>query len=235
MLILALDTATLVSSVALASHDKLVAELSLQTKKTHSELLMPHIEQIISTAGVEKKEIKAIAVSIGPGSFTGLRIGLATAKALAYAFGIPIIGVPTLAAIANNCPVPGAVLSPLLDAQKGNVYQAIYTWNIDGLSEVEPPRVVALADALHVLGKFEKPAVVMGEGATMYREHILSSDCGVAIAEPHVAVPRAASVAMLAHRMMKQGISQDVMELEPFYIRRSEAEELWERRHGRCI
>lgn len=236
MLILALDTATLVSSVALALPDKLVAELSLQAKKTHSELLMPHIGQIISIAGVEKKEIRAIAVSIGPGSFTGLRIGLATAKALAYALDIPIIGVPTLAAIANNCPVPGAMLSPLLDAQKGNVYQAIYTWDGGGLSEVEPPRVISLANALKNLENYGKPAVVMGEGAAMYREDILSFGGSVGIAEPHVAVPRAASSAMLAHRMLEQGIlPQNVMNLEPLYIRRSEAEELWERRHGGCL
>jgi tRNA threonylcarbamoyladenosine biosynthesis protein TsaB len=235
LLILALDTATLVSSVALALPDKLVAELSVQTKKTHSELLMPHIEQILSTAGIVKTQINAIAVSIGPGSFTGLRIGLATAKALAYALNIPIIGTPTLAAIANNCPVPGVILSPLLDAQKGNVYQGIYSWDNDGLSEIEPPRAVSLTEALDSLGKFGKPAVVMGEGAAMYRERILSSGCGISIAEPHVAVPRAASVAMLAHKMVKSGVTQDVMELEPLYIRRSEAEVLWERRHGKSI
>lgn len=118
MLVLALDTATLVSSVALATEDTLLAEITLQTKKTHSELLMPHIQQLLAMANVDKKDIGAVAVSIGPGSFTGLRIGLATAKALAYALKIPIVGVPTLAALAYGCSLPGVLLAPLLDAQK---------------------------------------------------------------------------------------------------------------------
>ena len=124
MPILAIETATLVTSVALATVDTLLAEITLQTKKTHSELLMPHISKILYMAGDQKTELKAIAVSIGPGSFTGLRIGLATAKTLAYALKIPLVGVPSLAGMAYGCPVPGVILAPVLDAQKDNEYQA---------------------------------------------------------------------------------------------------------------
>ena len=103
MPILAIETATLVSSVALATADTLLAEITLQTKKTHSELLMPHIDKILAMAEVSKADLKAVAVSVGPGSFTGLRIGLATAKSLAYALKVPLIGVPTLAVLAYGC------------------------------------------------------------------------------------------------------------------------------------
>lgn len=233
-MILALDTATLVSSVALVHDETLVAELTIQTKKTHSEMLMPHIKQVMSLANVNKHDLSLIAVSIGPGSFTGLRIGLATAKALAYALSVPLIGVPTLEALAFNCPVPGALLSPMLDAQKGNVYQALYTWKGNALHEVMPTRVISFATALTELEAQTQPVVVMGEGAIMNRTKICSLT-NPATAQPHVVMPRAASVALLGQKKYQLGLSHDVMTLEPYYIRRSEAEELWEKRHGACL
>lgn len=235
MTVLALDTATLVSSVALATADTLVAELTLQTKKTHSELLMPHVAQILEMAGIKKSELKAVAVSIGPGSFTGLRIGLATAKALAYALNIPIIGVPTLAAIAFACPVPGVLLAPMLDAQKGNIYQALYSWQNGQLVEIETAKVISLFAALEELSAKEKPVVLLGEAAQMYSREILQTGGNLVLAEPHVIISRAGSLAILSHKMLSRGITHDVMTLEPLYIRRSEAEVLWEKRHGVCI
>lgn len=233
-MILALDTATLVSSVALVRDETLVAELTIQTKKTHSEMLMPHIEQVMALANAAKQDLSLIAVSIGPGSFTGLRIGLATAKALAYALNIPLIGIPTLEALAYNCPIPGALLSPMLDAQKGNVYQALYTWNGNKLNELMPARVISFKTALTELAAETKPVVIMGEGAVMNRSAMNDLPNPVP-AEPHVVMPRAASVALLGHKKFNNGYADDIMMLEPVYIRRSEAEELWEKRHGACL
>lgn len=116
-----------------------MAEWKLETTKAVPELLLPHIEMLLQAAQVEKQQLRVVAVSLGPGSFTGLRIGLATAKALAYALGIPLIGVPTLEALAYNCPAPGLLLSPFLDAQKGNVYQGRY--------RIENGRVIGSAAA----------------------------------------------------------------------------------------
>jgi tRNA threonylcarbamoyladenosine biosynthesis protein TsaB len=235
LLILALDTATLVSSVALATADRLVAELTLQTKKTHSELLMTHIAQIIEMSGTTKEDLTAIAVSIGPGSFTGLRIGLSTAKALAYALQIPVIGVPTLAALAYACPFPGAMLAPMMDAQKGNIYEALFSWQDGDLREIRPARIVALAPALAELAGMERPVVALGEGAVMYSEQIAKQAGSLVTAPPHIVMPRAGSVAMLGQKLLQDGVQHNVMSLEPLYIRRAEAEELWERRHGTCV
>ncbi|MEN6411971.1 MAG: tRNA (adenosine(37)-N6)-threonylcarbamoyltransferase complex dimerization subunit type 1 TsaB [Veillonellales bacterium] len=235
MPVLALDTATLVSSVALAAEDILLAEITLQTKKTHSEVLMPHIEQLLTMANVAKRDIMAVAVSIGPGSFTGLRIGLATAKALAYALQIPIVGVPTLAALAYGCPLPGTLLSPLLDAQKGNVYQAVFRWEQGNLQTVQPARVIRFSDVLREMGSKDQPVLLLGEGAVMNRQVILQAGGNLLLAPPHIIMPRAASVAMLGQKMLAAGEQQDVMALEPLYIRRSEAEVLWEKRHGVCL
>ena len=186
MPILAIETATLVSSVALATSDTLLAEITLQTKKTHSELLMPHIAKILDMAGVSRTDITAVAVSIGPGSFTGLRIGLATAKSLAYAMKIPLVGVPTLAALAYGCFVPGAILSPILDAQKGNVYQALFEWQNGNLKELMPATVIGIDEALDSLAQYSAPVILMGEAAVLHREKIKQRDNHLSLAAPHI-------------------------------------------------
>ena len=121
MSILAVDTASQVSSVAVLSTERVAAEIGMQGALTHSETLMPHIETALRMARVKKEELDGIAVSIGPGSFTGLRIGLAAAKMAAYALRIPLVGVPTLEALAYHCMCEGVRLVPMMDAQKGNV------------------------------------------------------------------------------------------------------------------
>ena len=137
MLVLAIDTATQVSSVAVASEGRLLSELTMQGKLTHSETLLPHIEQVLKMAAVDKSQLTGIVVSNGPGSFTGLRIGLAAAKAMSYVLGIPLVGVSTLQAMAYQLPVPGVRLMCLLDAQKGNAYVESYKWENNTLQVVE--------------------------------------------------------------------------------------------------
>ena len=231
MPILGLDTATQVCSVAVATEDKLLAEITVNTKKTHSERLMPYISQLLEMAGLKKDELTGIAVSIGPGSFTGLRIGLATAKAMSYALNLPIVGLSTLEAIAWGCPLPNAVVSPMLDAQKGNVYQGVYVWQEGQLNTRIRPRVVALATALKELSTTERLVTVLGEGADMYKKLEQKYD-NVLLPLAHISLPRAASVAIRGAQLLRQGIHHEVSSLEPLYIRRSEAEELWERRNG---
>lgn len=233
MPILALDTATLVSSVAIASTETVCAEITLQTKLTHSEVLMPHIKQILEMAKLEKADLEGIAVSIGPGSFTGLRIGLAAAKSMAYALDIPIVGVPTLAALAYHYPVPGIYVAPLLDAQKGNVYAGLYQWENGRLTEVHAPVVESLDIVLKRGGALDRPVVFVGEIALKHAERIKASGANILPAMPHTIMPRAANVALLGLSKLAEGERGDVMRLEPLYIRRSEAEELWERRNAK--
>lgn len=232
MRILALDTSTLVSSTAILEDKKLLAELTLQTKLTHSETLLPHMKQLLAMAEVEKNSLEAIAVSIGPGSFTGLRIGLATAKSMAYALSVPVVGVPTLAALAYQHPVGGVYTIPVLDAQKGNVYQAVYTFANGALQEVEAPSVKSFSAVLEKAKQMDKAVVFVGEAAVKKHAEIEAAGDPVSLAMPHTIMPRAACVALLGQSMLKAGCRADAMTLEPFYIRRSEAEELWESKHG---
>lgn len=232
MPILAIDTATMVSSVAVADKDRLLAELTVQTRLTHSETLLPHVEQALKLAGVEKAALEGVAVSLGPGSFTGLRIGLAAAKAIAYGLDIPIFGIPTTEALAWHYPVPGVAVVPFIDAQKGNVYSAVYQWQDDGFEEISPVQVYTMEEALELCGAQPVHVLAVGDMAVKRlagREDLPSN---VQVPPPHVVMPRAANVAMAGLKRLAAGQEDSVMNLEPVYIRRSEAEVLWEKRQA---
>ncbi|MBR4908620.1 MAG: tRNA (adenosine(37)-N6)-threonylcarbamoyltransferase complex dimerization subunit type 1 TsaB [Acidaminococcaceae bacterium] len=227
MLTLALDTATGVCTVGLVRDGHVLAEYDISVGLTHSEGLMPQVDQMFARTGIKKEEIDRIAVSIGPGSFTGLRIGLAAAEAMAYAWQCGICGVNTLEALAWNIPVEGIVLAPVLDAQKGNYYTAFYEWVGGELKERQP---VEMADAdmlLDQLRVFGKPVLLLGECKRLMQIPLPE---GISVVPEQVRLPKASSVA-LASEGMKALTGEGVFSLRPYYIRKSEAEELWEKRH----
>ncbi len=229
-MLLAIDTSSLVLSCALAEKDRLVAEWTVQKRLTHSEQLIPHIDGLMKEAGVKKEEIDGIAVSIGPGSFTGLRIGLATAKMAAYIWKVPLVGVDTLEALAWNMAGSQSFVLPLEDAQRGNVYAALYgafdTFWKEAAAEVAPIDEVIAAALRH-----GGPVAAVGESADKYKEKLL--DAGIRVAPPHSRCCRAGSVAMVGLARLENGERDDPLTLLPNYIRRSEAEVLWEQLHGK--
>ena len=232
MSILAIETATQVSSVAIATEDKVLAEINMQAKLTHSETLMPHIAEALKMSGEQKENLEAIAISIGPGSFTGLRIGLAAAKSMAYALDIPIVAVPTLKAMGYNLWNYDGLTIALLDAQKGNVYAEGYAWQDSEMVTEIKLEVMSFAELLEIAEGFEQPVTLMGD---VLREKFLKKytlPANVNLAPPRFRMPQAASVAALGYEMLKNNETANVMDLEPMYIRRSEAEVLWEKRHG---
>ena len=238
MPILALDTATMVSSVALADEKKIMAELTLQTKLTHSETLMPHVQQIMEMADVKREDLEAIAVSIGPGSFTGLRIGLAAAKTMAYAFNIPLIGVSTMEALAWHYPVPNVNIVPLIDAQKGNVYSAVYRWNNEkeAMEEIEEVAVYGFDEIIEKLGNSNETCILLGDMAVkkaLAKKAKGELPANVMVAPIHTIMPRAATVAVAGLKKLANNEIGSVMDMEPIYIRRSEAEDLWEKRQAK--
>ncbi len=228
MLTLAIDTATKVCTVALCRDEELLAEYSINVGMTHSEGLLPQLEQMLQRAGIAKNEIELIAVSMGPGSFTGLRIGLATAEAMAYSWQVYLHGVDTLKALAYNIPVEGVVLSPVLDAQKGNFYQALYTWQGGELVELAPVAVVSAQEALERMALQGMPALVLGEADRLTKRVKLPSFAK--LAPVALRMPKASSVALAALHDFDESQDKKIFGLEPYYIRRSEAEELWEKR-----
>lgn len=214
---------------------RLLAEINVQTGNTHSERLMPQIEKLFKVSGASPAELDALAVSIGPGSFTGLRIGMTTAKTLAYAWKIPIVGVPTLEALAFGCPAGSGWVSAMLDAQKGRVYQALYQWRKGVLAEMWPVRIVSAEQAFRELAQLEGPVTVVGESVRDYAGLAGSTGEKIVLAPEHALMPRAACVGLLGMAGWLAGLAVDPMELNPLYVRRPEAEELWERRCGAAV
>ena len=234
MSILSIDTSSQVSSVSVLSAECVAAEISMQGALTHSETLMPHIETALAMARVKKDELDGIAVSIGPGSFTGLRIGLASAKMMAYALHIPLIAVPTLEALAHHCVCEGVRLVPVMDAQKGNVYVQEFTWRADGdaltLHEESSLAILPLAEVIARLSKTEQPVLLLGDA--MQRKVDVELPVNVRLAPIHARMPRAACVGLSALTRLARGETDDPVTAVPLYLRRSEAEVLWEKRHG---
>ena len=231
MTILAMDTATMTSSVAVATEERVLAELTAETRFTHSETLVANIEEVLRLADVKREELSAVAVSLGPGSFTGLRIGLAAAKAIAYALSIPLVGVPTLEVLAAAFPSPGAIVAPLIDAQKGNGYFALYRFTETGLVCEKDVCVASPEEIADAIANEESPVTLAGDFARKLMQKGVELPKNASLAPITHIMPRAALVAARAVVRLKNGEGKSPMELEPIYVRRSEAEVLWEKRH----
>ena len=231
-MLLAIETSSLVSSVALLHRNVLRAEVTVQARLTHSEQLMPHIADMLRKAAVRKDGIDGVAVSVGPGSFTGLRIGLATAKGLSFAWGVPLVGVETPRSLAWNFVDSAKAVCPLIDAQKGDVYAALYTWWDGVLREERAVTVLPAADVIASCADGGRAVVFCGDGALKFASAITAAGPRCTLAPPHMVIPRAGALAMAAAGRFTAGDTDDCMTLTPVYKRRSEAEVLWEKRHG---
>jgi len=218
--IAAIETATRAASVAVCSEDKFT-EITQDSKLTHSETLLPQFKEVLKMANVTRDKIEAIAVSIGPGSFTGLRIGLAAAKALAYAWNIKIIGVPTLHSLAYHFPY-NKVMS-MIDAQKNRAYIQIF----DKLKPVTDIEISNIEESVKKASSFDE-IVICGDIC----HKIKTLPDNVKIAPVNMRMPRAVNAALCGKDLLASGKIDNLMNIEPMYIRRSEAEVLWEQRNN---
>jgi tRNA threonylcarbamoyladenosine biosynthesis protein TsaB len=221
MRILALETATLAGSAALLEGGRVIGLSLLDIALTHSERLMAMVDRLLRDCGWDIAQVEALALSIGPGSFTGLRVGVATVKGLALALGLPVAPVPTLDALAGNLPYADAPVCPLLDARKGEVYLSLYRWR-GGRMERQweylalPPRAAA--------ERLEPPVIVLGDGVAACLPFLPHLGAGLRVAPASHASPSAALVGLLGHAMLASGDTVAAESLEPLYLRPSEAE-----------
>ncbi|MGI6659150.1 MAG: tRNA (adenosine(37)-N6)-threonylcarbamoyltransferase complex dimerization subunit type 1 TsaB [Dethiobacteraceae bacterium] len=224
MKIMGIDTATLVCSVAVVSAEKTLAEYTQQVKKTHSERLLPLIDTLLRDIGLQPQDLSGIAVAGGPGSFTGLRIGMVTAKALGQALAIPLCSVSTLAALAAQHPLFPGVICPILDARREQVYNALFAAGTP-MTRLTADRALPVAELVAELKKQTKPVLFVGDAVPVYRpllsEVLAERACFM---PPESAICRAASVARLGLAQFRAGEGQSWRDLRPSYIRRSEAE-----------
>lgn len=227
---LGIETSSAVSSVAVSDGDRIIAELTVEAGFTHSEQLVPHIDALLRYGKVTKESIEGIAVAIGPGSFTGLRIGMGTAKAMAYAWQVPLVGVMTMDALSQNFVGTSGLVAVMIDAQKKNVYEGRYEWRNGMMQQVQAPTVKLRSEALEELASLHCPVWLCGDGVLKRREEIEQYPT-LFLAPPAMRIPRASSVLAAAKQRFAAKVYDDAMTLVPYYIRRSEAEVLWEAKH----
>lgn len=225
-MILAVETSSKVSSVAVATKDRLLAEITTESKLTHSKTLIPHIEKVLKLANIKKSDLTGIGVSVGPGSFTGLRIGLAASKSIAYALNIPIYGAPTLQTLAYHFPVPNLKTVAVMDAQKNMVYRESYEFKKMSLQIVDKLEIVSLDTVIEEILNCDKNIMLAGEKAEKIFDGLDKEN--VNLAPFYERMPRAALVARYAFLKKEP---DNLMDLEPLYVRKSEAEVLWEKHH----
>ena len=172
MKILSLDTSGLVASCAISENGKIVAEYTLNYKLTHSQTIMPMIDEIVKLSQTDISTIDYIACAAGPGSFTGLRIGAATAKGFAHGLNKPIIPVPTLEALAYNIFGTEKYICPIMDARRKQVYNGVYIFEDYELKEILPPQTRIIDEVLEFVSGLDKKAIFLGDGVFVYEEAI---------------------------------------------------------------
>jgi len=220
MRILAVETSTLAGGAALVDEDRVVGCQLLDIALTHSERLMAMVDRLLVDCGWSLGGLDGLAVAVGPGSFTGLRVGIAVVKGLALATDLPVAAVPTLDALAAAVPFAAGAVYPVLDARKGEVYLSMYRWESGGMLRVW--EYLALPPAL-AAARIEPPAVLLGDGATACLA-MVSPAADVWLAPPAQRMPSPALVAQLGHRALAAGQRVEADDLVPIYLRPSEAE-----------
>lgn len=229
MKILALDTGTSSQSVALLNEDRLIGEYTFHCETSHARHLLRTIQLLLNDFRLTIEDIDGLAVSIGPGSFTGLRIGISTVKGLALASKKPVVGIHTLDALAFNLTFARSLICPIIDAKKGEVYTAIYKMDEHG-GFIKLTEDMAI-DIKLLLERIHESTIFTGQGVKMYRTLITETMEELAtFATGQISTVRASSVAYLGLIRLRQGLTEDIVSLAPVYVRPSEAEIKWRER-----
>lgn len=237
MKILGIDSSGLVASVAVTEDGVLLGEYTTNYKKTHSQTLLPMLDELKKMIELDLNTLDAIAVSAGPGSFTGLRIGAATAKGLGLALEKPLVEVPTLEGLAYNLAGTDALICPIMDARRNQVYTGIYCFEavkesgaVCGeqtmeLKTVKEQCAVDIHELLEEISGLGKAVIFLGDGVPVYRE-VIRKECGVgfSFAPAHMNAQRAGSVAALGGIYYQQGKGIPAAAHQPEYLRKSQAE-----------
>lgn len=224
-MILAIDSSSMVASVAIVGKDTIISEYTVNMKKTHSQTLLPMIDEIVKMTGIEKKEIKAIAVTKGPGSFTGLRIGAATAKGLALALDIGVIPVSTIESMAysyNHC---NKLICPIMDARRNQVYTGIYECVGDEISIIMPDCAISIEELMNKLEEIGKEVIFVGDGIPVFKD-IIDEKLRTPhyFGKQHMNRQKAGAVGALAWGKYEAGQVMNGDDFSPEYMRMSQAE-----------
>lgn len=225
MKILAIDSSGLVASAALIEDDNMVAEYTINYKKTHSQTLLPMIDEIVKMTDTDLESIDAIAVAGGPGSFTGLRIGSATAKGLGLALGKPLIHIPTVDGLAFNLFGTDKIICPIMDAKRNQVYTGLYEFENMQFHVMEEQMAVSIDEIINKINTIGRSVIFVGDGICVYEEQIQNLiKVDYFFAPAHLNKQRAAAIGTLAKRYFEEGKIENATEHKPEYLRLSQAE-----------
>ena len=222
MRILAVDTATKSCSVAVTENETVLGEITKVSEQTHSKHLLEMVHAVIQEAGLTLSDLEGFAVTRGPGSFTGLRIGISSVKGLALALNRPVVGISSLQTLAQQIKPTSHLVCPLIDARKGEVYTSIYRFDTDALTPEHEERVLAPHE---VVQNIHSPCIFVGSGAVLYRGLIMDKLGDLASFAPQDRhIIQASTVAYLGLKRFESGDVGEVADLVPYYIRKSDAE-----------
>ena len=224
MKLLTLESASLSASVCVTEDTRLLAQSFQNCGLTHSATLLPMVDHVMTASRLTLDEIDAVAVVTGPGSFTGVRIGVSTVKGIADGRGLPCIGVSSLAAAAWNVALRDGIICPVMDARRGQLYNALFSAERGVLTRLTPDRLILRDDLKKELISLGKSAVLVGDGAQMcYNEFSGSEVPDVIPAPPGLVFPAAHGAAMEAHRLAQEGQLLTAAQLMPCYLRQPQA------------
>ncbi len=232
MIVLGIDTATAQVGCALGGVEGVFASFHASRGRRHAETLVPAVQWVCRTAEVDLGEVSVIAVDVGPGLFTGLRVGLATAKAMASALRIPMIGLSSLDLLAHQVRHSPRLIVPVIDARRGEVFSATYRHVQGGIQRLSPPRVGSPADLANELRAGRDEVLLVGDGALRYAAALTEESDHVVLDAVGNQWPSASDLVELAHpRAVREEFVQP-SEIEPIYLRKSDAEINWDARRA---
>lgn len=220
MNILAMDTSGPCASVALMQRGVITHEETARHGLTHSQTLLPMVEHAFECAGIRASDVELFACAVGPGSFTGVRIGVTTSKALAHSVGAKVIGVDALEALAYGASGFGGTIAPMFDARRGQVYAAAFRGGADGFARLGADMAAPVEEAVNALPT--ERTLFLGDGADACRSRILAVRPDACFAPAHLNFPRAAAICALAQARADEAVGY--MELLPLYLRAPQAE-----------
>lgn len=225
MKILGLDSSGLVASVAVIEDDNMLGEYTVNYKKTHSQTLLPMLDEVAQMIELDLESVDAIAIAGGPGSFTGLRIGSATAKGLGLALKKPIVNVPTVEGLAYNLVGCPEVVCPLMDARRNQTYTGLYTFQGNEMTTLKEQCAVGIDEIIDTINTTGREVVFLGDGVPVFRDYI-TEHCKVPyrFAPAHMNKQRAGAVAVLGMKYFSEGRYESAAEHKPEYLRLSQAE-----------
>ena len=232
MIILSVDSSSSTATCALVKEDKILGEINLNDKKEHSVILMDLIDSLLSRCNLTLDDVDGFAISEGPGSFTGLRIGMATIKGLAFRSNKPCLAISTLDTLAYNVINFNGIICPIMDALRGNVYTNLYKNNNGKLEAISEANCLSIEELVSILKEKNEPIIFLGDGLVKHKDYLLENLNNLSFAPLNSNYPKASSLGELALQLFNSGETQELNKIAPVYLRKSQAEREYEARMG---